>query len=578
MTSDRDAPVRAVQVKSHHARGKHSSRPAAAPASSARKSCFRCGSDKHLANSAQCPAAKLYCKLCNKKGHFARVCRSAPSSDVREVQVHDVTVLYLVNSADAPQKLHCNVTVNTPASPGTTVHFVVDTGSSVSILPLHIYKRCFSATQLSTPSIRLVTYTQECIPVLGCLQAQARLSNASAAATFFVIDKETALLGMDLISALKLQINGDKVCTSIMATNTTPMDDTEIGCVKNFVHQVKIDPVRQKLRRLPFAVRASVSAELDRLQKAGVIEQVDASAWVSPIVVTGKKTGGIRMCADLREVNKAFITDCYPLPHIDEMLTSLRGATVFSSIDLANAYSQLPLHDDSRDITAFITHDGLFRYCKVPYGLASTPSAFQKMMATILEGVPGVKKYLDDLIVYGETVEEHDVTLSTVLQKLKEAGLVLNEKKCNFRQTSLRFLGHTINAKGILPDQEHLDAVRNAPPPSDAASLQSFLQSIAPMRECAKEKRLFAWTPAAQNSFEDIKRMLVSSPALAIYDPTLHSVISTDSSDYGLGAVFAQIQSNGTEKPVAFASRTLTVALKNKFYSREGGPGMCVGY
>ncbi len=115
-----------------------------------------------------------------------------------------------------------------------------------------------------------------------------------------------------------------------MATNTTPMDDTEIGCVKNFVHKVKIDPsvkhVRQKLRRLPFAVRASVSAELDRLQKAGVIEQVDASAWVSPIVVTGKKTGGIWMCADLLEVNKAVITDCYPLPHIDEMLTSLRGA------------------------------------------------------------------------------------------------------------------------------------------------------------------------------------------------------------------------------------------------------------
>ncbi len=119
---------------------------------------------------------------------------------------------------------------------------------------------------------------------------------------------------------------------------------------------------------------------------------------------------------------------------------------------------------------------------------------------------------------------------------------------------SLRFLGHTINAKDILSDQEHLDAVRNALPPSDAASLQSFpglvswyskflpgfATVVAPMRECAKEKGLFAWTPAAQNSFEDIKRMLVSSPALAIYDPTLHSVISTDASDYGLGAVFAQ--------------------------------------
>lgn len=582
MTADRDAPVRAVQVKPHYARGKHrpTSRPTTAPASSTRKSCFRCGSDRHLANSSQCPAAKVFCKLCNKKGHFARVCRSASANDVREVQVHDVTVLYLENSAEVPKKLHCEVTVNTPASPGTTVQFVVDTGSSVSILPLHIYKHHFSATRLSTPAIRLVTYTQEYIPVLGCLQAQACVSNASAAATFFVVDKGTALLGMDLISALQLQINGDNVCTSVMATNTTSLTDTEIGCVKNFIHKAKIDPtvkpVRQKLRRLPFAVRASVSAELDRLLKAGVIERVDASAWVSPIVVTGKKTGGIRMCADLREVNKAVITDCYPLPHIDEMLTSLRGATVFSTIDLANAYYQLPLHEDCRDITAFITHDGLFRYCRVPYGLASAPSAFQKMMATILEGIPGVKNYLDDVIVYGETAEDHDLNLSTVLQKLKQSGLVLNDKKCNFKQTSLRFLGHVINANGILPDREHLDAVREAPPPSDAAALQSFLglvswyskflpgfaTVVAPMRECAKEKGQFSWTPAAQSSFEDVKQMLVSSPALAIYDPTLHSVISTDASDYGLGAVFAQIQSDGTEKPVAFASRTLTDAEK----------------
>lgn len=582
MTADRDASVRAVQVKPHHVRGKTRSRPPTASVSSARKSCYRCGSDKHLANSAHCPAVKVNCKLCNKKGHFACVCRSAPASDVREVQVDDVTVLYLENSAEAPKKLHCNVTVSTSAaSSDTTVQFVVDTGSSVSILPAHIYKRYFSATQLSTPTTRLVTYTQECIPVLGCLQAQVRVSNASAAAIFFIVDKGTALLGMDLISALHLQINSDNVCTSVMATNTTPLTDTDIGCVKNFVHKVKINPtvkpVHQKLRRLPFAVRASVSAELDRLLKAGVIERVDASAWVSPIVVTGKKTGGIRMCADLREVNKAVITDCYPLPHIDEMLTSLRGATVFSTIDLANAYYQLPLHEDSRDITAFITHDGLFRFCRVPYGLASAPSAFQKMMATILQGVPGVKNYLDDLIVYGETAEEHDSNLTTVLQKLKEAGLVLNDRKCNFRQTSLRFLGHIISANGILPDQEHLDAVRKAPPPSDAASLQSFLglvswyskflpgfaKVVAPMRECAKEKGLFSWTPAAQSSFDDIKQMLVSSPALAIYDPTLHSVISTDASDYGLGAVFAQVQSDGVEKPVAFASRTLSDAEKN---------------
>lgn len=125
---------------------------------------------------------------------------------------------------------------------------------------------------------------------------------------------------------------------------------------------------------------------------------------------------------------------------------------MFSTINLADAYYQLPLHEESRDLTAFITHDGLFRFCRVPYGLASAPSAFQKMMADILNGLPGVQNYLDDLIVYGNTPAEHDQNLNTVLQKVKEAGLVLNENKCHFRKTSLRFLGHTITADGFLPD------------------------------------------------------------------------------------------------------------------------------
>ena len=237
-----------------------------------------------------------------------------------------------------------------------------------------------------------MTYTRDNIPVLGCLHAKVQMDNTSTAATFFIVERGTALLGMDLFTALDLCIRGDTVLTSapvpptsVMSINTATHTDTNtpgIGCAKTFVHKVKLDPtirpVRQKLRRLPFAVRESVSAELNRLLEACVIEKVDASAWVSPIVVTAKKNGGIRMCADLREPNKAVLIDSYPLPHIDELLANLRGAKVFSTIDLANAYYQLPLHEDSRDITAFITHEGLFRFRRVPYGLASAPSAFQK--------------------------------------------------------------------------------------------------------------------------------------------------------------------------------------------------------
>lgn len=295
------------------------------------------------------------------------------------------------------------------------------------------------------------------------------------------------------------------------------------------------------------------------------------------------------MCADIREPNKAVVIDCYPLLHVDELFASLQGAKMFSTIDLANAAYQLPLHEDSRDLTAFITHEGLFRFYRVPCGLASAPSAFQKMMADILKGLPGVQNYLDDLIVYGGSPAEHDQNLKGVLQKLKEAGLALNDDKCHFRKLSLCFSGHTIPAEGMLPNQEHIDAVLKAPAPSDAATLRSFLglvswyskflpnfaTVVAPMRACITDKSTFQWTSDAQASFEEVKRLLVDSPALALFDPSLRSVISTDASDYGLGAIFAQIQPDGTEKPVAFASRTLT-ETERKYSTVEKEALACV--
>ncbi|KAJ8356711.1 hypothetical protein SKAU_G00195050 [Synaphobranchus kaupii] len=442
-------------------------------------------------------------------------------------------------------------------------------------------------SKLTKPSMRLVTYAKTPIPVLGCLPVTVSKDDVTVSATFFIVETGTPLMGMDLVTGLRLRIEGATVLPSApasaapvlhLSSATASSPPPAIGCAKNFIHRVKVSrtvtPVRQKLRRLPLSVRDAVTDELNRLLAAGVIEKIDASEWISPIVVTQKKTGGIRMCVDLREPNKAVIMDSYPLPHMDELLSSLGGATVFSTIDLASAYHQVPLHEDSRDLTAFITHEGLFRFLWVPYGLSSAPSAFQKMMATILQGLPGVKNYLDDVIIYGATADEHDRRLKAVLRSLKDAGLQLNEDKCNFNQTSLRFLGHSVSAQGILPDKDHIEAVLNAPAPADAAALRSFLGLVSwyskflpnyatvvePMRACIRQDTDYIWTDEAETSFTKVKELLVGSPALALFDPALPTVISTDASDYGLGAVFTQIHPNHTERTVAFASRTLTPA------------------
>lgn len=146
------------------------------------------------------------------------------------------------------------------------------------------------------------------------------------------------------------------------------------------------------------------------------------------------------------------ITDSHPLPLIEDILSELRGAVMFSTLDLKSAYHQLKLHEESRGLTAFITHEGLYQYCRVPYGLSSASAAFQKMMTQILSGIKGVQCYLDDVITYGSSEAEHKANLSAVLRRINDAGLKLNVEKCQLRQTALSFLGQKIGPEGLLPD------------------------------------------------------------------------------------------------------------------------------
>ncbi len=219
----------------------------------------------------------------------------------------------------------------------------------------------------------------------------------------------------------------------------------------------------------------------------------------------------------------------------------------------------------SVEFAAFITHEGLFRFCRVPYGLASAPSAFQKMLATVLQGLPNVGNYLDDVIVWGCTTSEQDHMLKMVIQRIHDAGLQLNDSKCHFNKSSLRFLGHTMSAQGIYPDEDHLSAMLHAPVPNDAHLLRFLLGLVSwynkfTLRACIFQGSKFSWSDVAQKSLSTVKKLLLQSPVLALYDPNLPTVVSTDASDYGLGAVLSQIYENNTERIVAFASRTLSTA------------------
>ena len=209
------------------------------------------------------------------------------------------------------------------------------------------------------------------------------------------------------------------------------------------------------------------------------------------------------------------------------------GAKCFSRLDLKSALNQMELDEESRHLTMFITHDGLFRYKRVCFGLASAPSCFQSMMSSILHGIPGVTCFIDDIVVYGETRQDHDTNLRMVLQKLNDVGMKLNNK-CEFYVDSLQVLGHMIDKDGVHPLPSKVDSIVNAPVPESKDQVKSFLglagyyakfisnfaSKVIPIRQ-VQGSSPFQWTNSADTAFKQIKEEILNSPALSVYNLSL---------------------------------------------------------
>lgn len=234
-----------------------------------------------------------------------------------------------------------------------------------------------------------------------------------------------------------------------MVTTSWPLLFTGLGCLQ--------PPAAHGPSRVPChpsSVSAALSddiiAELQRLLDTGIIERVDASPWISNLVVV-KKSGGLRPCVDLRQVNKVVVPDKYPLPMVEELSAKFHGSMVFSKLDLRQGYLQVPLHPDSGNLTAFVTHMGVFCYTRIPFGLSSAPSCFQKIMATIFADITGMVMYLDDIMVHGATSALHDDCLSRVLDVLARHNLTLNGEKCIFAVPVIEFVGFRLTTDGLGP-------------------------------------------------------------------------------------------------------------------------------
>ena len=467
------------------------------------------------------------------------------------------------------------------------VEMIVDTGASTDILDevtfQQIHRR--NSIVLQPSSKRLFAYgSTDKLQTAGQFNGFIAYQSNQCVATIHVLKgnhgsllscKTATALGILDVHIKQVQEHTslqDQLCAKY------PSLFRGIGKLKSVEVKLHIDqtvkPVAQQARRIPFHVRQKVEEELDGMERKGIIERVyGPTPWVSPLVITPKKNGEVRVCVDVRMANRAISRERRPMPTVDDLIHSLNGATVFSKLDLRAGYHQLSLSPECRYITTFATHKGLWRYTRLNFGTNSASEIFQKVIQDQLRDIPGSLNISDDVIVFGKTQADHDAALDAVCRRFADVNLTLNKKKCEFNKSALTFFGFVFSEKGIAPDPKKMEAVKNAPAPTTASGVRSFLGMAtycakfmpkfsdvsAPLRELTTKHTQFHWSNRHDKSFQKIKDLLTSAKVMAYFDPDKETELTTDASPTGLSAILVQRTPGSKDRRVvSYISRTLT--------------------
>ena len=407
--------------------------------------------------------------------------RKVPGDSSNPREIH--TLFHLKDKVHPP--LTVTVEVNK-----AKLCMVVDTGAAVYILSESTFQRLWpegAKPLLRQSAVMLQTYSGEKLSIRG--QAWSRLQRKAVLIETLSGPRKWSLSGRDWLAAFNIPQQELSVMHTVSATNLQSILNShkelfkdELGLLRGvktklYVHD-SCKPCFFKPRTVPYTIREKVEAELNRHEKAGVIEKGRFSEWEAPIVPVQKRDGSVRICGDYKlTINKAAKIDSYPLPRIEDILASIGNAKVLTKLDLANAYQQLDL-DESKPFVTISTHLGLYRYNRLLFEVLSAPAIFQRTMETLLHNIPNVSVYLDYLLVSGTTDDENLLTLEKVFTRLQEAGLRLKLTKRSFMLSSVEYLGHIISSEGIRPTEEKTRAIVEAHMPLNVSQLKVFSRIV----------------------------------------------------------------------------------------------------
>jgi len=374
-----------------------------------------------------------------------------------------------------------------------------------------------------------------------------------------------------------LEINGDtktRAKITEIISNYADVFSGLVGRTRLIEHEILLKnqtPIALKPYPYPQAKQDTIDTMIRDMEQQGLVEP-STSPWAAPVVLAKKKRRIPRLCIDYRRLNDVTESDAYPMPDLNKLIRQMRGAKIFSVLDLKAGYWQVPLNQNARKYTAFRTRRGLYQFRVLPFGHKNSPMTFVRLMNEVLRGYLDefVQVYLDDIVVFSNTTDEHQYHLDKTLERLQRHGLTCNPEKCRFGETEISFLGHLVTSEGIDKQPEKLEGIKNFPTPTKIRDLRKFLgvcnwysqfvdnyaDTIAPLTDRLKQGAKWSWTETEQTAFNKIKRALYDSPRLSTPDYGKPFCLQTDASEIGAGAVLFQRGDRPEERRIiAYASK-----------------------
>ncbi|UYV67535.1 K02A2.6-like [Cordylochernes scorpioides] len=571
--------------------------------------CTRCGNSNNH-DWKNCPAMNSYCNKCMKKGHYAKVCRSEAINEIKS------EIAFLGSVEDNSKKWIVPIKVN-----NRQVIFKIDTGADVNVLPLQYYYQSFQRIKLEKSDKVLQGPNGIPLETVGMIHVKLQNKGQHLNSKIYVVCRFTGPAMAQKVSQvsvlLKFLVNttftwedkedntpGMHIWSSLGIPPLCPPGAAVVlviygGGVRHPGHakinyKISLQPDAKPYalctpRRVPIPLMKRVKEQLEEMTRLGVIESVEEpTEWCAGMVAVSKPEGKIRICVDLTKLNQYIRRENYPLPATEHILGQLGNACYFSKLDANSGFWQFGLAKESQKLTTFITPFGRFFFKRIPFGITSAPEIFQRKMTQLLGNIEGVVCFMDDIVVYGSSLEEHNERVRQVLKKIQEEGMTLNPEKCQFGVKTVKFLGHTLSSEGLFIDEEKLDAITKMEAPRSTKELKSFLgmvnylgkfipnlaDKLQPLNSLLSTKNEWVWDEPQKKSFNLLKQELVSRPNLALFDPSRTTIVSADASSFGIGGVLRQEQPDGSLKPIAYVSRTLSETEKR--YSQIEKEGLAI--